>query len=64
MARILRGDIFWANHNPTIGNEQAGFRPVLIISEEIFNKRLGTITSWVKENQNKIEDAWGRRFSA
>ena len=43
MARILKGDIFWANLNPTIGNEQAGFRPVLIISEDIFNDRSGTI---------------------
>ncbi|RLB65766.1 MAG: type II toxin-antitoxin system PemK/MazF family toxin, partial [Deltaproteobacteria bacterium] len=30
MAEILRGDIFWANLNPSIGHEQAGFRPVLI----------------------------------
>lgn len=43
MARILKGDIFWANLNPTVGNEQAGFRPVLIISENIFNERSGTI---------------------
>lgn len=43
MAGILRGDIFWANLNPTIGHEQAGFRPVLIISENIFNDRSGTI---------------------
>ncbi len=43
MARILKGDIFWANLNPTVGNEQAGFRPVLIISENIFNERSGII---------------------
>ena len=43
MARILKGDIFWANLNPTVGNEQAEFRPVLIISENIFNERSGTI---------------------
>lgn len=43
MARILRGDIYWANLNPKIGNEQTGFRPVLIISEDIFNDRSGTI---------------------
>lgn len=43
MARILKGDIFWANLNPTIGNEQAGFRPVLVISEDIFNQRSGTV---------------------
>jgi len=43
VARILRGDIYWANLNPTIGNEQTGFRPILIISENIFNERSGTI---------------------
>lgn len=43
MARILKGDIYWVNLNPTIGNEQAGLRPVLIISENIFNQRSGTI---------------------
>ncbi len=29
MARILRGDIVWADLNPTRGHEQAGQRPVL-----------------------------------
>ena len=43
MARILRGDIFWANLNPTIGQEQAGLRPVLILSHDVFNKKSGTV---------------------
>jgi mRNA interferase MazF len=43
MAGILRGDIIWADLNPTIGHEQAGFRPVLILSHEIFNKNSGTV---------------------
>ena len=43
MAGILRGDIFWANLNPTIGHGQAGLRPVLILSHEIFNKHSGTV---------------------
>ena len=42
MARILRGDIIWADLNPTIGHEQAGKRPVLVLSHEVFNKRSGT----------------------
>lgn len=37
MARILRGDVYWADLNPIQGREQAGHRPVLIISNEIFN---------------------------
>ena len=43
MARILRGDIRWADLNPVRGNEQAGLRPVLILSHEVFNSRSGTV---------------------
>jgi mRNA interferase MazF len=43
LARILRGEIYWANLNPTRGHEQAGERPVLIISHDIFNERSGTV---------------------
>ena len=43
MARILRGDIILADLNPTIGHEQAGKRPVLVLSHVVFNKRSGTV---------------------
>lgn len=43
MAGILRGDIRWADLNPVIGREQGGFRPVLILSHDIFNERSGTV---------------------
>ena len=43
MARILRGDIVWADLDPVIGSEQAGSRPVLVISQDVFNERSGTI---------------------
>ena len=43
MARILRGDIIWADFNPTIGYEQSGFRPILVLSHEVFNKNSGTV---------------------
>ena len=43
MAEILRGDIMWADLNPTIGHEQAGLRPFLILSQDIFNERSGTV---------------------
>lgn len=43
MARILRGDIWWADLNPVRGHEQAGVRPVLIISYDVFNERSGTV---------------------
>ena len=43
MARILRGDIVWANLDPTLGHEQSGQRPVLVLSENVFNDRSGTV---------------------
>ncbi|MFC1824214.1 type II toxin-antitoxin system PemK/MazF family toxin [Thermodesulfobacteriota bacterium] len=43
MARILRGDIYWADLNPIIGSEQGGLRPVLILSHNVFNERSGTV---------------------
>jgi mRNA interferase MazF len=43
MARILRGEIRWADLNPARGHEQAGLRPVLILSHDVFNERSGTV---------------------
>lgn len=43
MARILRGEIRWADLDPTRGREQAGMRPVLILSQDVFNERSGTV---------------------
>ena len=43
MARILRGEIRWADLNPTRGHEQAGERPVLVLSHDVFNERSGTV---------------------
>ncbi len=43
MARILRGEVRWANLQPTIGHEQAGKCPVLILSADVFNHRSGTV---------------------
>lgn len=43
MARILRGEIRWGDLNPVRGREQAGLRPVLILSHDVFNERSGTV---------------------
>ena len=43
MARILRGDVVWAELNPTRGREQAGRRPVLVLSQDVFNERSWTV---------------------
>ncbi len=43
MARILRGEIRWADLNSVRGREQAGLRPVLVLSHDVFNERSGTV---------------------
>jgi mRNA interferase MazF len=51
MARILRGDIYWADLNPSHGHEQSGIRPVVIISHNVFNNRSGTIIAMAITSQ-------------
>lgn len=51
MARILRGDIRWAELNPVCGHEQAGTRPVLILSHDVFNERSGTVIAVAMTSQ-------------
>lgn len=41
--RILRGDIVWAGLNPVRGHEQARQRPVLVLSQDVFNRHSGTV---------------------
>ncbi len=53
MAGILRGEIRWADLNPTRGREQAGLRPVLILSHDIFNERSGTVIAVAITSQSQ-----------
>ncbi len=34
----MQFEIYWANLNPTVGREQAGHRPVLVVSNDIENQ--------------------------
>ncbi|MBM3221049.1 MAG: type II toxin-antitoxin system PemK/MazF family toxin [Candidatus Rokubacteria bacterium] len=51
MARILRGEIRWADLNPVRGREQAGLRPVLVLSHDVFNDRSGTVIAVALSSQ-------------
>lgn len=33
----------WADLKPTVGHEQAGQRPVVVLSQDVFNERSGTV---------------------
>ncbi|MFI5243709.1 MAG: type II toxin-antitoxin system PemK/MazF family toxin [Gemmatimonadales bacterium] len=51
MARIRRGEIRWADLAPTRGHEQAGQRPVLVLSQDVFNERSGTVIAMALTSQ-------------
>jgi mRNA interferase MazF len=51
MARILRGDVVWADLDPTRGHEQGGQRPVIVLSEDVFNARSGTVIAMAVTSQ-------------
>lgn len=53
MAKILRGEIRWADLNPAMGREQAGERPVLILSHDVFNERSGTVIAMALTSQEQ-----------
>jgi mRNA interferase MazF len=56
MARILRGDIIWANLDPVKGHEQSGKRPILILSHNVFNERSGTVIAMAITSQPQKAD--------
>ena len=51
MARILRGDVRWADLSPVRGREQAGRRPVVVLSQDVFNTRSGTVIAMALTSQ-------------
>ncbi|MEP6590707.1 MAG: type II toxin-antitoxin system PemK/MazF family toxin [Gemmatimonadota bacterium] len=51
MAHILRGEVRWADLEPVRGKEQAGQRPVLILSHDVFNERSGTVIAMALTSQ-------------
>lgn len=53
MARILRGDIVWADLDPVRGREQAGRRPVVVVSHDVFNGRSGTVIAMAITSQEQ-----------
>ena len=56
MARILRGDIVWADLDPVRGHEQRGHRPVVVISADVFNARSGTVIAMAITSQPQRAD--------
>ena len=53
MAAILRGEIRWADLNPVRGHEQDGVRPVLILSQDVFNEHSKTVIATIITSQQQ-----------
>jgi mRNA interferase MazF len=51
LANLLRGEVYWADLNPVRGSEQSGIRPVLILSNNHFNRRSGTVIAMAITSQ-------------
>ena len=51
MAGILRGDVVWAELDPTQGHEQSSRRPVVVLSHDVFNERSGTVIACARTSQ-------------
>jgi mRNA interferase MazF len=43
--------MLWADLRQTQGHEQAGLRPVLVLSHEVFNERSGTVIAMALTSQ-------------
>lgn len=50
---LKQGDIIWVDFSPTKGHEQAGRRPALIVSADVFNQETGGIV-WAVPITSKI----------
>jgi mRNA interferase MazF len=53
VAGILRGEIRWADLSPVRGKEHAGLRPVVILSQDVFNQRSGTVIAMAITSQSQ-----------
>jgi mRNA interferase MazF len=51
MAGILRGEVRWADLSPARGHEQAGTRPIVVLSHDVFNERSGTVIALAVTSQ-------------
>jgi len=40
---VKRGDVFYADLSPVVGSEQGGFRPVLVVQNDIGNRYSPTV---------------------
>ncbi len=40
---VVPGEVLWASPTPTVGREQAGRRPVVVVSNQLFHEAVTTL---------------------
>ena len=53
---IKRGEIYYADLSPIVGSEQGGYRPVLIIQNDVGNKYAPTVIACVVTSRKTKAD--------
>lgn len=53
---IKRGEIYYADLSPVVGSEQGGYRPVLIVQNDIGNKYAPTVIAAVITSRHTKAD--------
>lgn len=51
---MQRGDIYFVNLSPTQGREQAGYRPVLVVSADAINRQPLVVSVVVGTSANRV----------
>ncbi len=54
--RLRKWDFAWAGLDPSVGHEQSGRRPVLVLSNDVISQAIGLVaiaplTTWKKERR-------------
>jgi len=52
---IKRGHIYFVNLNPTLGREQTGYRPVLVVSSDAINRQPLIVTVVVGTDARNVQ---------
>ncbi|MDR1737005.1 MAG: type II toxin-antitoxin system PemK/MazF family toxin [Oscillospiraceae bacterium] len=55
---FAQGDIIKLNFDPTLGHEQAGYRPAVVISRKMFNQRTGHLTVCPITSTSRTYPTW------
>lgn len=62
MNSIRQGELYWADLDPVVGREQAGARPVLVVSRDEINRRPLTVLVMVGTGAERVQERYATDF--